>query len=430
MFGGPNMKKIYFLFFLPFLFACSDEPSVTQSSIYDDPDFGWRKGDFTPVLHDSKMYGGLKFIYHVGDRIVLVDNHWSSNQYTSPGSVTYTPRVFASKIGSTHWDTLASSEWIRYVYGDSTGLYAGTQLSGKVLKYDFDHSRWDEIYVMPVDTTGYYNVYGIAFYKGRPIVCFAGYEDSTDRRDETIKLAMKMQTDTGWVDITYDYDSSKEYPMQFHKGVELNGKLYTISGARGMWRYDGNWKRMAKIPIPSWATWVDKNDTTEAIMDIVIHKGKIYVIGQSYSTDILEYDENQDLWNPIDSVIETYDETIDTTDPFADPYRGHRTHENVPSNRFSLASDGKHLFVVGGSPPWPSVYMGDYAPPHGNEEKGWREVKGNFCPNHVCLAHGSSYDMAAIGDTLYVANETALLKFPLKDLDSVISGEKSYPSVE
>lgn len=70
-----------------------------------------------------------------------------------------------------------------------------------------------------------------------------------------------MQTDTGWVDITYDYDSSKEYPMQFNKGVELNGKLYTISGHRSMWRYDGSWKRMARLPIPSWVQWGDKHFT-------------------------------------------------------------------------------------------------------------------------------------------------------------------------
>lgn len=415
MYGKSKIKNFCVLFLVLLLFACSDEPSVTRNSEANnlDLDFGWRKGDFIPVLHDSKMYGGLKSIYHVGERIVLVDNYWSSNQYTSPGSVTYTPRVFASKIGSTHWDTLSSSEWIRYVYGDSTGLYAGTQLSGKVLKYDFDRSRWDEIYVLPFDSTGYYNVYGIAIYKGRPVVCFAGYEDSTDKRDETIKLAMKMQTDTGWVDVTYDYDSSKEYPMQFHKGVELNGKLYTISSARGMWRYDGNWKRMAKIPYPDWAKWLDDNDTTDAIRDIVVHKGKIYVIDFGSSADILEYDEDQDSWNPIDSVIST----------------SNTSNSNMPSNRFSLASDGKHLFVAG-SLPWPSVYMGDYGAPYGNEKKGWREVKGNFCPNLICLTHGSSYDMTAIGDTLYVANEEALLKFPLKDLDRTISEQKSYPSVE
>ena len=240
--------------------------------------------------------------------------------------------------------------------------YAGTQLSGKVLKYDFDRGGWDEIYALPFDSNGFYNVYGIAAYNGRPVVCFAGYEDSTDRRSETIKLAMKMQTDTGWVDITYAYDSSREYPMQFHKGVELNGKLYTISGARGMWRYDGSWKRMAKIPIPSWATWVPAYDTSDIALDIVVHKGKIYVIGEKSSSDVLEYDEALDRWNPIDSVIGTTDT----------PY-GYLT---------------------------------------------------------FCLTHGSSYGMVAVEDSLYVANTTALLKFPLRDLNVVISDQKSYPSVD
>ena len=70
------------------------------------------------------------------------------------------------------------------------------------------------------------------------------------------------------------------------------------------------------------------------------------------------------------------------------------------------------------------------APPYGSEYKGWREIFGNFCPSMICLAHGSSYGMVAIGDTLYVANKEALLKFPLKDLDEAISEEESYPSVE
>lgn len=217
--------------------------------------------------------------------------------------------------------------------------------------------------------------------------------------------------------------------MQFNKGVELNGKLYTISGHRGMWRYDGSWKRMAKIPIPDWATWVPAYDTNDYALDIVVHKGKIYAIGEKSSTNVLEYDEALDYWNPIDSVIETYDETIDTTDSFADPSRGHRTHHNTPFYRYALASDGKHLFVAG-SLPWPSVYMGDYGPPYGSEYKGWREIFGNFCPSMICLAHGSSYGMVAIGDTLYVVNKEAFLKFPLKDLDEAISEEESYPSVE
>ena len=153
------------------------------------------------------------------------------------------------------------------------------------------------------------------------------------------------------------------------------------------------------------------------------------MIGEKAASDILEYDEGSDSWNPIDSVIETYDETIDTTDPFADPYRGHRVYKNGPYRRFSLASDGKHLFVAG-SDAAPYVYMGDYGPPYGNEEKGWRWIFGNLCSHLSCLVRDASFDMVAVGDTLYVANWEALLKFPLKDLDEAISDQESYPSIE
>ena len=428
MCGGSSMRLILAILAAFILEACTDRSSIGPNDYNDDRVFGWRWDDFKPIPHDSKMYGGLREIYNVGEWLVLMDDYYSSNEYTSPGKITTTPRVFASKIGSTQWDTLSSSEWIRYIYGDSTGLYAGTQLSGKVLKYDFEKKSWVDLYTLPFDPKGAFDIYGITTYRGKPVVCIAGYADNADRRDDNIVLFMKMQTDTGWVDITYDYDSSKEYPFQFHKGVELNGKLYAISGARGVWRYDGSWTQLSKIPYPAWATWATEEEISEQIMDIVVHKGKIYVIGEKFSTNVLEYDEALDRWNPVDSVIETYDETIDPDDPFADPYRGHRTFHNTPSRRYTLASDGNHLFVAGDDPSLPAVYMGDYGSPYGNEEKGWRLVNGNWCDDWKCIANDGTYDMIAVSDTLYLANWEGILKFPLVDLDSAISKEKSYPT--
>ena len=89
------MKNLCVFLLALLLFACFDESSVTQAYREKeyDPDFGWRKGDFIPVLDESKSFGGLKSIYHVGDRIVLVDDYWSSNEYTSLESVTYTPKA-------------------------------------------------------------------------------------------------------------------------------------------------------------------------------------------------------------------------------------------------------------------------------------------------------------------------------------------------
>ena len=72
--------------------------------------------------------------------------------------------------------------------------------------------------------------------------------------------------------------------------------------------------------------------------------------------------------------------------------------------------------------------MGDYGSPYGNEEKGWRLVNGNWCDDWKCIANDGTYDMIAVGDTLYLANWEGVLKFPLVDLDSAISKEKSYPT--
>lgn len=424
------MKIILATIMAFFFLSCTERTSSGPDNREDEETYGWRWDDFRPVPDASRMYGGLRKLFHVNGWIVLRDDYYSSNEYTSPGYITITPRVFASKIGSTQWDTLTSSEWIRYIYGDSTGLYAGTQLSGKVLKYDFDRKSWIDLYALEFDSKGAFDVYGITTYRGKLMACIAGFADTANRRDDNIVLFMKMQTDTGWVDITYDYDSSKEYPFQFHKGVELNGKLYAISGARGVWQFDGSWKRLARIPHPSWATWVPANDTNDTAMDIVVHKGKLYAIGEKFSTHVLEYDESLDRWNPIDSVIATYDETIDPDDPMADPNRGYRTYHNTPFKRYALASDGKHLFVAGEDPSIPAVYMGDYGVPYGIEEKGWKFVKGNFCDNLKCMSTAATYDMEAIGDTLYLANWSGVLKFPLADLDSAIAKEESFPRVK
>ena len=86
------------------------------------------------------------------------------------------------------------------------------------------------------------------------------------------------------------------------------------------------------------------------------------------------------------------------------------------------------LFVAGDDPSLPAVYMGDYGSPYGNEEKGWRLVNGNWCDDWKCIANDGTYDMIAVGDTLYLANWEGVLKFPLVDLDSAISKEKSYPT--
>ena len=118
MLGDTSMRIILAIFMAFFFVSCTERTSSGPDNREDERIYGWRWDDFKPVPHASKMYGGVREIYHVGEWVVLMDDFYSSNEYTSPGKVTSTPRVFASKIGSTQWDTLTSSEWIRYIYGD------------------------------------------------------------------------------------------------------------------------------------------------------------------------------------------------------------------------------------------------------------------------------------------------------------------------
>lgn len=359
----------------------------------------------------------------MGDRIVLIDDYSSVRQEVSQNLVA-TPRIFSSQIGLTEWELLSSTEWIRCIYGDSSGLYAGTQFSGQILRYDFEENSWTDLLLPQLSTQGYFNVYGIASYKGKIVASLAGFEDSTNRSMDKIKIYIGLYADSEWVDITPFYDSAKEYPLQFHKGIEFNDALYVISGERGVWKYDGSWSRLPRLPYQSWATWVPANDTGDIAMGIAVHKGKLYALAEKSATSVLEYDEAGNRWNPVDSVIETYDATIDTTDPD----RGHRTYHNTPSRKHALVSDGEHLFVAGSGVP--AVYMGDYGAPYGNEPKGWRSVRAGWCVNLRCLSSEDSYGMDIVGDTLYLANWKGLLKFPLADLDAAIAEEPSYPSSE
>ena len=95
------MRALFAVLVALFLFACTDKTSSGPENREDERLYGWRWDDFKPVPDPSKMYGGLRRIFHVNGWIVLRDDYYSSNEYTSPGKITTTPRVFASKIGST-----------------------------------------------------------------------------------------------------------------------------------------------------------------------------------------------------------------------------------------------------------------------------------------------------------------------------------------
>lgn len=81
------MEKAVMRFFwiLPaFLgFAACSFDSSSSYNLDGGEKFGWRKDEFCALLHESGFYGGLQGIFHVGDRIVLMDNYMSVKQDVS-----------------------------------------------------------------------------------------------------------------------------------------------------------------------------------------------------------------------------------------------------------------------------------------------------------------------------------------------------------
>lgn len=73
---------------------------------------------------------------HSGNWLVLMDA-WTNPIEGKSGTLTYSPRLFISKIGSGIWDTLVppTSAYVKQLYADSFGVYIGTYNS-EVFEYN------------------------------------------------------------------------------------------------------------------------------------------------------------------------------------------------------------------------------------------------------------------------------------------------------
>lgn len=99
MHGVINMKKLFTPIILFLIVACTEDTSVnSQSEATQESVIGWRSAGFIPVI-SSQRGGGLQKVTHSGNWLVLMDA-WTSPIEGKPGTSTYSPRLFISKIGS------------------------------------------------------------------------------------------------------------------------------------------------------------------------------------------------------------------------------------------------------------------------------------------------------------------------------------------
>lgn len=426
------MKKGLLLLFAVFaLLACTDDSGVNPKHESEPVTVGWRSAGFTPVISKQRG-GGLQKVTHSGNWLVLMDA-WTSpveNQSDTWTTLTYTPRLFISKIGSGIWDTLVppTSAYVRNtsLYADSTGIYVGTNKTGNVLVYNPEKKEWKELNVVKKDVSAWHYVIGIQKFKGNLIVSIGSYPDTLNTK--TVTASILLQNDTGWLSlptppIRYDMYKDDTVPLQFTSSAEMGGSLYVGTGD-GVWKLDGtslSWTELPKFPKMMWNS---KYRDVYQVEDLVAYKGSLVAVDGT-NDRVYQWD-GANNWVALDSMI---------TPPYVTAY-GDTSHSIYRSSLFrimNVVTDGKRLFISGKEPNvnhCPKVYMGDYGEPYGNVPKGWRAMMLGWCNDKDCVTRDATYGLDVVGDTIYAAAWEGLFKMPLSDLDSAIAGQSDFKGFE
>ena len=422
------MKNELLLLFTIFaLLACTDDSGVNPKHESEPVTVGWRSAGFTPAI-STQRGGGLQKVMHSGNWLVLMDA-WTSpveNQSDTWTTLTYTPRLFVSKIGSGIWDTLVppTSAYIRNtsLYADSTGIYVGTNKTGNILVYNPEKKEWKELNVVKKDVSAWHYVIGIQKFKGNLIVSIGSYPDTLNTKIVTASIL--LQNDTGWLSlptppIRYDIYKDDTVPLQFTSSAEMGSSLYVGTGD-GVWKLDGtslSWTELPKFPKMKWNS---KYRDVYQVGDLVAYKGSLVAIDKT-NYRVYQWDGSKS-WIALDSMI---------TPPYVTAY-GDTSYSIYRSSLFRImdvATDGKHLFISG-KDHCPKVYMGDYGDPYGNISKGWRTMRLGWCDDKGCVTDDATYGLDVVGDTIYAAAWKGLFKMPLSDLDSAISGQSDFKGFE
>lgn len=418
------MKAILLLLSL-LIFSCTDDIGTNSKTTETESTLGWKSAGFVPdkATRNSRG-GGLQKMVHSGNWIVLMDA-WTSPVEDKPGYSTWTPRLFISKIGSSVWDTLAvpNNDLIMTIFADTSGFYVGTKVTGKLLKYLPDEKKWIDMNLIQLKEGDGYNIYGISRFQNKLIVSMAGFIYNPEKE---VIAYVKIQEDSGWKDLDTppikhsSYYDSLTVPLQFNKGVELNGLFY-VATSDGVWYLNSNLNSWTKLPDMPRVKWTETHATLP-VQDLVAHRNNLYVADME-SDLIYEWNEAENKWIQIDSLFYQY-----KPDSLGYPEGSYLIRKNSTFDVKTLVSDGKHLFISG-NPACPMVYMGDYGEPYGNIPLGWRYVDGGWCTKTKCVSTATLYSLDVIGDTLYAAAWEGLFKFPLVDLDSSIADESDFKNV-
>lgn len=428
MHGRYKMKKMFFLLLVILVIvACSDDTSTNSKNESSASSIvGWRSAGFTPVV-STQRGGGLQKVTHSGSWLVLMDA-WTSpveGKSETWTTLTYSPRLFISKIGTNVWDTIVppTSAYVKQLYADSTGIYVGTSMTGQVLMYSPEKREWRELNVVKRRDSAWSSVFGIQRFKGNLIVSIGSYPDTLNTK--IVEASILLQNDTGWLSLPtppmrYDMYSDNTVPLQFPSSVEMGGSLY-VGTMDGVWKLDAvtlSWTELPKFPKMKWNS---NYRDVYVVEDLVVYKGSLIAVDGT-NDRVYQWD-GENNWLALDSMILP-----------AVAYENGDTSYNIYRSSLhdikDLATDGKHLFIAGD---WhcPKVYMGDYGEPYGNIPKGWRTMMRGWCAEKGgCVSKDATYSLDIVGDTIYAAAWEGLFKMPLSDLDSAIAEQSDFKGFE
>lgn len=421
------MKRILALLLAVFVFsACTDDTGTNlKNEEVPSSVVGWRSAGFTPVISFERG-GGLQKVVHSGNWLVLMDA-WTNPIEGKSGTLTYSPRLFISKIGSGIWDTLVppTSAYVKQLYADSFGVYIGTYNS-EVFEYNPEKKDWKNLTVKKANDSLWYHIYGIQRFSGRLIVSMAGYAESMGAYAKIL-----LQNESEWLELqlprirkgmfvdSVRYDESKTDPLYFVDAAEMNGDLYVCT-ADGVWKLDAvtlSWTELPKFPKMKWNANYHDVYTVE---DLVVYKNSLIAVDGT-NDRIYQWDGSSN-WLALDSMI------LPTIMRNGDS--SYNIYRSSLRDIKDLATDGKHLFISGDAS-YPKVYMGDYGEPYGNVPKGWRAMMLGWCAEKGgCVSKDATYSLDIVGDTIYAAAWEGLFKMPLGDLDSAIAGQSDFKGFE
>lgn len=356
----------------------------------------------------------MQKMLHSGSWIMLEDA-WSVPAEGKPGYLVHAPRLFVSALDGAHWDTLSvpSKGFVNTLFADSTAFFVGTT-NGDVLKYFPDTKEWVKINVLDSTNGIEYGVYGIGKFENNLIICLAGFKDSTSKE---VVSVIRLQNGDSWVDldtppIHYDTYGEGTVPLQFHKGIEWNGKFY-IATMDGVFELASGSRQWKQLPFPPKVDYTKKY-VAHPVTDILVHKDNL-VIAESWSMLVYEWVAAENDWIAMDSLfLSGYDKDTVT----------YVININSTYGVHSLISDGEHLFASGDRS-YPKVYMGDYGEPYGSIPKGWRKIVGGTIKGQR-MPTSRIYSLDVIDGILYAVSYEGLFKIPLTNLDKIIADQKDF----